>query len=260
MLKHRTKSIVLITLCATLYASLIALTATIPTPWGVGHFRPAVIIPALFALISSPWTAAFGAALGTQLGSFILPTGLGPIGSLVSGVPGNFVGFLIYGFIVHKHRSWTRFIIGTVVGTLVGNYIAASGVAFWLTVIVPKWVEMSSDALLLTVFGLTMFWEVTMVPFILIIVPPTLVALRGLENRTIFDLNLKPLFHTKSENMAVLFITASFCTLYLLLTFSPLGAIMFSKIQPLYAEITKIFTLMCGISILIVYLINSFKI
>lgn len=78
MEKHKIKSIVLITLCATLYASLIALTATIPTPWGVGHFRPAVVIPALFALIANPWIAAFGAALGTQIGSFILPTGLGP--------------------------------------------------------------------------------------------------------------------------------------------------------------------------------------
>ncbi|MEM2153766.1 MAG: hypothetical protein QXY76_02550 [Nitrososphaeria archaeon] len=260
MISHKTKSIVLITLCATLYASLIALTATIPTPWGVGHFRPAVIIPALFALIAGPWTAAFGAALGTQIGSFILPTGLGPIGSLVSGVPGNFFGFLIYGFIAYKHRSWTRFVIGTVVGTLVGNFIAASGVAFWLTVIVPKWVEMSSEALILTIFGLTMFWEVTMVPFILIIVPPMLVALKGLENRTIFDLNLKPLFHTKSENMVVFSITASFCILYLLLTFSPLGMIIFSQVQPLYAEITRIFTLMCGIAILLVHLISTLRI
>lgn len=154
--------------------------------WGVGHFRPAVIIPALFALISSPLTADFGAALGTQLGIFILPTGLGPIGSLVSGVPVNFLGFIIYGFIVHKRRSWTRFIIGTVVGTLVGNFIAASGVAFWLTVIAPKWVKMSSEALLLIIFGLTMYWEVTMVPFILIIVPPTLVALRVLGNRVLY--------------------------------------------------------------------------
>ncbi|MCS7185293.1 MAG: hypothetical protein NZ870_05180, partial [bacterium] len=132
--------------------------------------------------------------------------------------------------------------------------------AFWLTVIVPKWIEISNEALLLTIFGLTIFWEVTMVPFILIIVPPMLVALKGLENRTIFDLNLKPLVRTKSDKIAVFSITSLFCTLYLLLTFSPLSAIMFSQVQPLYAEITRIFTLMCGISIIVIYLISAQRI
>lgn len=254
------KSVALTALCATLYASLIALTATIPTPWGVGHFRPAVVIPALFGLISSPWVAALGAALGTQIGSFMLPTGLGPLGSLVSGLPGNFFGFLIYGFIVRKCRSWARFVVGTVLGTLVGNFIAASGVVFWLTVVVPKWAGLSSEALLLTVFGLTMFWEVTMVPFILLVVPPIIAALRPLENRTIFDLNLKPLVHTKSERIAVLSIALAFCTLYALLAFTPFGATIFSQVQPTYAEATKIFTLVCGISILSVCLISGLRI
>jgi len=253
------KSIVLVALCATLYASLIVLTATIPTPWGVGHFRPAVIIPALFGLIASPWIAAFGAALGTQIGSFMLPTGLGPLGSLVSGLPGNFVGFLIYGLIVHKCRSWARFVVGTVVGTLVGNFIAASGVAFWLTLVVPKWAGLSNEALLLTVFGLTMFWEVTMVPFILLVIPPIIAALRPLEKRTIFDLNLKPLVHMKSERISIFSIALAFCTLYALLALTPWGTMIFSQVQPIYAEVTKIFTLICGISILSVYLLSSFR-
>ncbi|MGC8911289.1 MAG: hypothetical protein ACP5K8_04375 [Nitrososphaeria archaeon] len=256
----RVKSVVLTALCATLYASLIALTAGIPTPWGVGHFRPAVVIPALFALIAGPWIAAVGAALGTQIGSFILPTGLGPLGSFVSGLPGNFFGFLLYGFILRRFRSWTGFVVGTIMGTLVGNLIAASGVVFWLTVIVPRWAGLSSEALLLTVFGLTMFWEVTMVPFILLTVPPITAALRPLENHTIFNLNLKPLVHTDSERIAIFSITLAFCTLYTLLTFTPFGAIMFSQVQPAYAEATKIFTLICGISILSVYLVSGLRI
>ncbi|MBC7091693.1 MAG: hypothetical protein H5T50_07300 [Nitrososphaeria archaeon] len=258
MRENGVKSIVLVALCATLYASLIVLTATIPTPWGVGHFRPAVVIPALFGLIASPLVAAFGAALGTQIGSFMLPTGLGPLGSLISGLPGNFIGFLVYGFIVRGSRSWTRFIVGTIAGTLVGNLIAASGVAFWLTFIVPKWASMSSEALILTIFGLTMFWEVTMVPFIILIVPPVLAALRPLEKRTIFNLNLNPLVHTKGERSTIFSLAVSFCILYIIVAFSPFGSMIFSQVQPLYAEITKIFTLFCGISILIIYLIKLF--
>jgi hypothetical protein len=41
----------LISICASLYAISIILTAYLPTPWGVGHLRLGIIIPAIFALL-----------------------------------------------------------------------------------------------------------------------------------------------------------------------------------------------------------------
>ena len=43
--------------CAALYAVAIAVTAFVPTPWGVGQFRPAVVIPVIYALLGGPLVA-----------------------------------------------------------------------------------------------------------------------------------------------------------------------------------------------------------
>src|SRR3990170_8513552 len=84
----------LISISAALYAVAIALTAFIPTPWGVGSFRPGVLIPAFFALIYGPIVGGVGAAIGCFIGDLVQSTfGLtNPLLSLVAGVPGNFVG------------------------------------------------------------------------------------------------------------------------------------------------------------------------
>lgn len=51
--------------CAVLYAVGCYITSYIVSPWGVGQFRPAVVIPSLFAVVFGPWPAGVGAALGT---------------------------------------------------------------------------------------------------------------------------------------------------------------------------------------------------
>ncbi|MEM4462547.1 MAG: hypothetical protein QW695_06770, partial [Candidatus Bathyarchaeia archaeon] len=60
--KTSVERMALIAISASLYAAAIAVTSPIPTPWGIGHFRPGVIVPALFALISTPLVAGMGAA------------------------------------------------------------------------------------------------------------------------------------------------------------------------------------------------------
>src|SRR5208337_3058880 len=79
----RAKQLANMATCAALYAVAIAATAFVPTPWGVGQFRPGVVIPAIYAFIGAPIEAGLGAAIGTFIGSFILQaagTGLGPLG------------------------------------------------------------------------------------------------------------------------------------------------------------------------------------
>jgi uncharacterized membrane protein len=84
----------MVSLSAALYAVAISVTAPIPTPWGVGHFRPGVVVPAVFAVVAGPYVAGIGAALGTFVGSVVLSSvGLSnPLLSLVAGFPGNFAG------------------------------------------------------------------------------------------------------------------------------------------------------------------------
>jgi uncharacterized membrane protein len=165
-------------LCAALYAVSNVAFAAVPTPWGIGQFRPGVIIPALFAVLFGPWVGAIGASLGTQLSSMYLPTGLGPIGSLVSGVPGNFFGFYLLGWLVRRKKNWTGFLQGSLVGLIVGNLAAASGVMFWLTLIVPRWATWALVTKIGVILGLTLFWFATMLPFVLILVP---ILIRGVK-------------------------------------------------------------------------------
>lgn len=99
------------------------------------------MVPAFFALIYGPYVGGLGAALGTFIGSVILASvGLSnPFLSLVSGVPGNFVGFFILGYLMSRVRSWYRFVWSTLVSLFFGNLVAAAGVVSFFTLIVPRW-------------------------------------------------------------------------------------------------------------------------
>ena len=97
--------------------------------------------PVIYAFLGGSLVAGVGAAVGTLIGSFILQaagTGLGPLGSLVSGVPANFIGFYLIGWFVSKFKSWNGFILGTFVSLMIGNLVAAAGVAFYLTYVFPQ--------------------------------------------------------------------------------------------------------------------------
>lgn len=170
-------------LCAALYAVSNIAFAAIPTPWGVGQFRPGVIVPAIFAVLFGPWTGAIGASLGTLLSSIFLPSGLGPVGSLVSGVPGNFAGFYILGWLVRRRRDWTGYLEGSLAGLAVGNLVAAGGVMFWLTSVVPRWASWAVETQIGVILGFTLFWFATMLPFVLLVVPLLLKALNPLSKR-----------------------------------------------------------------------------
>jgi hypothetical protein len=140
-----------------------------------------VVVPAIYAFVGGPLIAGLGAAIGTFIGSFILQaagTGLGPLGSLVSGSPANFVAFYLLGWIVKRYGSWNGFVFGTFGSLIVGNLLAAGGVAIYLTYVVPRWLTMILTVKLATVIGLTLFWTVTMLPFVIVIVPLVIEALR----------------------------------------------------------------------------------
>jgi len=163
-------------MCAALYAVGSYMTAYIPSPWGFGQFRPAVVIPAFFAVVFGPIPAGVGAALGTLLADSIKHGYLYP-GSLIAAVPGNFIGFYLIGWFLWRRFSWNKFIIISNIGLLVANLIVAVLYVFAYKVLYQnQYLGIPGDALAAVAAGLTLFWFVTMLPFVLLITPPLIQA------------------------------------------------------------------------------------
>lgn len=91
---QNTRMVVLIGLCAALYAAVFFMFSWIPIIPGLTQFRPAAALPIVFSIFFGP-VAAWGSAFGNILGDLISGT-IGP-GSLF-GLPGNFV----YGYVPYR--------------------------------------------------------------------------------------------------------------------------------------------------------------
>lgn len=165
-------------LCAALYAVGSYATAYIPSPWGFGQFRPAVVIPAFFATIFGPMPAGMGAAIGTLIADSIKHGYLYP-GSYLAAVPGNFIGFYLFGYIVKKKFTWGRFILASNVTLTLANLIVAFLYVFLFKVLYlsqASYATMPPDALIFLSIGLMIWWFVTMLPFVLLVTPPLIRA------------------------------------------------------------------------------------
>jgi hypothetical protein len=120
--RFKTQDIVVIGICAALYAGVGLLTANV-TFFGVG-FLPAVLIPAVFAVLYGPWVGGISGAIGIFIRDMFVH-GI-PALSLVAGVPANFILFFLIGYIAHKNISLKQAIAGvtiTAVGLLVPTII-----------------------------------------------------------------------------------------------------------------------------------------
>ena len=155
--------------CAALYAIVNILTSPIRTPWGVGEFRPGVVIPAFYALVFGPIPAAFGAGFGSFIGDMVSLVATGastPLLAIVAGGGGNFVGFLVLGWVYQRIKGWKGFIAGTTTGLFIGNLWAAAGVVLILNF--PT----------VLILGFLLFWFGTMFPFVVVLVPALLRAMK----------------------------------------------------------------------------------
>lgn len=167
---HRYKKSLIVSvtaLNAALYAIGAYTTAYIESPWGHGQFRPAIIIPAIFATIFGPWVGGVGAAIGTLIADSIKHRTL-YIPSLIAAVPANFIAFYIYGKMLEKKFSWTNFIISSIIALITGNFICAVLLVAYYTYIIPIFLPKFYSQLVL---GFTAWWYITMIPFQLLVAP-----------------------------------------------------------------------------------------
>jgi hypothetical protein len=112
---------------AALYALIGLLWTVFPvTVFGV-RFWPQVFVPAAFSVLFGPWTGGVGAAIGI----FIADVFYGhhdPLLSFLVGVPSNFVGFFLIGWLTHRSPAAgaKRLLLG--VSLLIPIALAAYGV------------------------------------------------------------------------------------------------------------------------------------
>lgn len=179
--------VAIIAITAVLYAIGKGLTAYVPSPWGVGSLLVGIFLPAYFAVVSETIPAAVGAAVGTFIGDALFLTPLGttnPLLSLIAGVPANLFAFLLFGWFVKRYGSWSGFVAGTVAFVTLGNLIAAVSVDLFGGLVFTPALGLAKFSAVNVILGLTVFWNTTSIPAIIIAVPVLIRATRPLFGRS----------------------------------------------------------------------------
>jgi len=115
-LKLNAQDIAVIGICAAVYAVIGRLTDLGLTFVGVA-FYPAVVIPAVFAVLFGPWVGGFGAAIGIFIRDMLFHGNA--LLSLTVGVPANFVVFFIIGYFAGKQIDMKKLAISIALASVV---------------------------------------------------------------------------------------------------------------------------------------------
>jgi uncharacterized membrane protein len=118
----RSSEIAVTGICAALYAVIGLLTSFGLSVGGVA-FWPAVVVPAIFAVLFGPWVGGIGAAIGIFIRDVIYHGD--PLLSLVAGVTSNFVMFFLLGYFAHRKINPQKIALSAVIGgiLLVGGLL-----------------------------------------------------------------------------------------------------------------------------------------
>ncbi|MEM2081948.1 MAG: hypothetical protein QW744_06745 [Candidatus Bathyarchaeia archaeon] len=84
---------------------------------GVVRFWPAVIVPAIFAVLFGPWVGGTSAAIGIFISDMVQPGHGIALLSLTVGVPSNFAGFYLIGYLSRSKLNMHRIALALVVGS-----------------------------------------------------------------------------------------------------------------------------------------------
>jgi uncharacterized membrane protein len=112
----KTQDVAIIGICAAVYAVVGRLTDLGLTFVGVAFF-PAVVIPAVFAVLFGPWVGGFGAGIGIFIRDMLFHGN--PFLSLTVGVPANFLVFFIIGYFSGKNIDMKKLIASVLVASAV---------------------------------------------------------------------------------------------------------------------------------------------
>ncbi len=115
----KTIDVAMIGVSAALYAIVGYLTnlGIVSPVVGVVRFWPAVIIPAIFAVLFGPWVGGTSAAIGIFISDMVHPGHGIALLSLTVGVPSNFAGFFLIGLISRRNMKWRNIAIALIFGS-----------------------------------------------------------------------------------------------------------------------------------------------
>ncbi|RLG08068.1 MAG: hypothetical protein DRN65_02395 [Thaumarchaeota archaeon] len=256
---RRSVEAIVTAMCAALYAAGSYATAYIPSPLGFGQFRPAVVIPAFFATIFGPMPAAVGAAIGTLLADS-LKHGMLYMGSLVAAVPGNFIGFYHGGRIVRRYRG-TRFILANLLVLAIGNAITAFSYVIIFKAIYVQALPFSPGTLTLISLGLTLYWFITMLPFVLLVTPLLIRAaahaMPSIVPEDVYLSGLKSELPKKSFSLAMTIPGILMVIIGLATTFTPLGTITANAAKLTSTILIELMYYLGGITLITIGLITA---
>ena len=85
---------------------------------GVVKFWPAVIVPAIFAVLFGPWVGGTSAAIGIFISDMIQPGHGIALLSLTVGVPSNFAMFYLIGLLSRRKMKWRNIILALIIGSV----------------------------------------------------------------------------------------------------------------------------------------------
>ena len=111
----KTIDVAVIGVCAALYAVVGRLTAGF-TFLGVG-FLPAVVIPAVFAVLYGPWVGSIGGAIGIFIRDMFVHGNAAL--SLAAGVPPNFLLFFLIGYIAARNIDTKKITVALILSAAV---------------------------------------------------------------------------------------------------------------------------------------------
>ena len=112
---------------AAVYAGVGALWTVFPiTVYGI-RFWPQVFVPAVFSVLFGAWTGGVGAAIGIFLADVIYGHHDALL-SLLVGVPSNFLGFFIIGWLTNRSQSLAEKRVLVVVSLLIPVFLAGWGI------------------------------------------------------------------------------------------------------------------------------------
>ena len=115
----KTIDVAMIGVSAALYAIVGVLTnmGIVSPVVGVVKFWPAVIVPAIFAVLFGPWVGGIGAAIGIFVSDMVQPGHGIVLLSLTAGSTSNFAMFFLIGWISKRNINWRNIVIALIAGS-----------------------------------------------------------------------------------------------------------------------------------------------
>ena len=116
----KTIDVAMIGVGAALYAIVGVLTnmGIVSPVVGVVKFWPAVIVPAIFAVLFGPWIGGTSAAIGIFVSDMVYPGHGIPLLSLTVGCTSNFAAFFLVGLISRRTIKWRNILLALIVGSV----------------------------------------------------------------------------------------------------------------------------------------------